>query len=224
MIRLFASITLSDTDKRALVILLILLVVALLFIGLIGMAIRGTMIHQSKRADAMMHDVAKAHVINNPRAFRIFGTKKNNRALYRDSLIPFAIALVATITLLIFNLATSDWSHNIFEECKELFFEYDWVGTTEDPVFVKIFGISVISRWPDVTHTPEFKLEHLCSYIVVFLYVVSWLYYAYVCQAYIAREVMIIQRSNTIYHKSLEGFNANADVNIKPENPIPPSD
>ena len=224
MIRLFASITLSDTDKKALIVLLIILIVGLLFLGLVGMAIRGTMLHQAKRADAMMHDVAKTHVIDNPRAFRAFGTKKNNRALYRDSLIPFGIAVIATITLVIYNLATMDWSHNIFLECKELFFEYDWVGTPEDPVFVKVFGMSLLSRWPDVTHTPEFKIEHLCSYIVVFLYVVSWLYLAYVCQAYIARAVMIHIRSTEIYHKSLEGWNANADINIKPDNPTPPTD
>lgn len=224
MIRILASIQLSDTDKKALIILLVILVIALLVIGLLGMAIRATMIHQAKRADSMMHDVAISHVIDNPRAFRKFGFKKNNRALYRDSLIPFLIALVATITWIIYNIATSDWSKNVFADCNDLFFSYDWTGTKEDPVFVKVFGLTLLSRWPDVTHYPEFKIEHLCSYIVAFLYVCSALYMAYVCQAYISRAFMINRRSHEIFHKSLEGFNANEDIHIKPENPTPPSD
>lgn len=224
MIRLLATIQLSDTDKKALIILLIFLIIAFLIIGLIGMAIRAVMRYQAKRADSMMHDVTVTHVIDTPRKFRAFGFKKNNRALYRDSLIPFGIALLATIVLIIYNIATGAWGDNIFENCNDLFFAYDWVGTAENPVWVKVFGMSLLSRWPDQTHAPEFKLEHLCSYIVVFLYMVSALYYAYVCQAYISRAFMIQRRSNEVFHKTLEGYNATESVNIKPEKPTPPSD
>jgi len=224
MIRLFAAIQLNDTDKKALIILLILMVIALLFVGLLGMAIRAVMSHQAKRADNMMHDVTKSHVIDNPRAFRAFGRKKNNRAFYRDSLIPFAIAVFATLIWVIYNIATSKWTDNIFANCKDLFFDYDWEGTADDPVFVKVFGFSLLSRWPDVTHYPEFNIEHLASYIIVFFYVVSWVYYAYVCQAYLARAFMIYRRSTEVFHKSLEGYVANEPVDIKPENPTPPED
>ena len=224
MIRLFASIQLSDTEKKALIILLILLVIAFLIIGLLGVAIRATMIHQSKRADSMMHDVTVTHVIDNPRSFRRFGRKKNCRALYRDSLIPFGIAFLAMVVWTIYNIATGNWAENIFADCGDLFFQFDWVGTPENPVFVKVFGMSLLSRWPDVAHAPEFRLEHLCSYIVVFMLIVSWLYYAYVCQAFISRSWMINRRSNEVFHKSLEGYNATEDVKIKPDKPVPPSD
>ena len=224
MIRLFASIQLSDTDKKALIILLVLLVIAFLIIGLLGVAIRATMQHQAKRADSMMHDVTVTHVIDNPRSFRRFGRKKNNRALYRDSLIPFGIAALAMIVWTIYNIATGSWADSIFANCSDLFFQFDWVGTPENPVFVKVFGMSLLSRWPDVSHAPEFKLEHLCSYIVVFMLVVSWLYYAYVCQAYLSRAFMINRRSNEVFHKSLEGYKAAEDVKIKPDKPVPPSD
>ncbi len=224
MIRLYASIQLSDTDKKALIILLILLIIAFLIIGLLGVAIRAAMNHQAKRADSMMHDVTVTHVIDNPRSFRSFGHKKNNRALYRDSLIPFGIAALAMIVWTIYNIATGNWAENIFAHLGDLFFQFDWVGTPENPVFVKVFGMSLLSRWPDVSHSPEFRLEHLCSYIVVFMLIVSWLYYAYVCQAFISRGWMINRRSNEVFHKSLEGYKAAEDVKIKPDKPVPPSD
>lgn len=221
---ILASIQLSDTDKKALIILLVILVIVFLLLGLLGMAIRATMHHQAKRADSMMHDVTVTHVVDNPRDFRRFGFQKNKRALYRDSLIPFGIAVLAMIIWTVYNIATEKWSDNIFANCSDLFFRFDWVGTKDNPVFVKVFGMSIISRWPDVTHSPEFQLEHLCSYIVVFLLIVSWVYYAYECQAFIARAYMIQRRSNEVFHKSLEGYNAAEDIKIKADKPLPPSD
>ena len=224
MIRILATVQLSETDKKALIVLAVILVIAFLLLGLIGMAIRATMNYQSRRADSMMHDVTVTHVVDTPRSFRKFGMKKNNRILYRDSLVPFAISLLAVIIWVIYNIATSKWADNIFNNCSDLFFQYDWTGTPDNPVFVKVFNMSIISRWPDVTHEPTFNIEHLCSYIVVFLLVVSWVYLAYVCQAYISRWFMINRRSREVFHKSLEGYNANNDIKVKPENPLPPSD
>ena len=222
---IYATLQLSETDKKAIIILLVFLVIAFLLIGLIGVAIRLVMRWQAKRTDTMLYDAVVTHVVDSPKAFRSLGHRKNNRILYRDSLIPFLIAVIASLTLVIYNIATGAWGDNIWVNCKDLFFEYDWVGTPENPVFVKVFNISMLARWPDVTHTPEFLLEHLCSYIVCFLYVVAAIYYLYVCQAYLSRLWLIQIRSQEVFHKSLKGYKVNeGDPVVKKENPIPPAD
>ena len=52
-----AASLMSETDRRALVIFLIIAVVVFIIIALIGYAIRKTMAYQMKRADTFMHDV-----------------------------------------------------------------------------------------------------------------------------------------------------------------------
>ena len=224
----YAVFEASEADKRALIILLVLLAIALLLIGLIGVAIRFAMRFQARRADTMMHDVAKSRVIDNPRDFIRFGWKKNCRVLYRDSLLPFLVALVGIIIWVIFNLATGRWQDNIFEHFGELFFRIKTDNSQyppDDPLFVKVFGVTLFARWPELEPGfPTFNVEHLCSYISVALFIVSWVWYAVLCQAFISRQWMIYRRSRTVYEKSLEGFNANSDINVKQDKPLPPSE
>ena len=62
------------------------------------------------------------------------------------------------------------------------------------------------------------------AYIVCAATIVSAVYYAVICQAYISRAVMIYVRSNSVYEKSLAGFKASEDIKITPDKPIPPAD
>ncbi len=224
----FVGIQFSETDKKALIILLILLVIAILIIGLIGVAVRATMHYQAKRADAMMHDVAVTHVIDNPRSFRRFGFKKNNRALYRDSLLPFLVFVSAILIWIIWNLFVNRWGENVFAISDELFIHMKWDNSqypAEDPLFVKVFGIYVFARWPEAMEGyPAFHVENLVAYLVAFLYVVCIVWYAVICQAYLARFFRIQRLSTSIYEKSLEGFKAQQNIEITPDKPLPPSE
>ena len=228
MTKLWVAVELTDADRRALIIMLVVLALLVLIIGLLGVAVRAVMHHQADRADTMMHDVAVTHVIDNPRAFRRFGFMKNNRALYRDSLWPFAVALSGVLVWVIFNIAVSRWNENPWEHFGELFFRFKMDNAdypSDNPLWVKVFGMTIIARWPEtIEGYPRFEVEHLCSYIAVALWIVAIAWYAYACQAYIARAVRIYRRSTTVYKKSLEGFNANADVEVTPEKPLPPSE
>ncbi|MCR5348854.1 MAG: hypothetical protein K6E59_04525 [Bacilli bacterium] len=228
MNNILVSVELSDTDRRALIVMLVVLVVLVILIALLGMALRAIMHIQADRADTMMHDVAVTHVIDNPKQFRMFGFKKNNRALYRDSLKPFLVGLVGVLIWVIFNLATGRWADNPWEHFGELFFRFKWDNAdypATDPLWVKVFGMNLLARWPDIVEGyPRFAVEHLASYFEVAFWIVAIGWYAFCCQGYIARAARIIRRSHSVYKKSLEGFNANADIEITPEKPLPPSE
>jgi len=227
MARLFAF-HLSETDQKALIILLILLVIAVLILGLIGMAVRFTMMYQSRRADTMMHDVAVTHVVDNPKSFRRFGWKKNNRALYRDSLIPFLIIVVGLLIWVITNIFTSRWNVSIWDDFSDLFIHVQWDNSAyppSDPLWVRVFGIWVIARWPEtIPNYPRFEASHIPSYLVAVITIVAATWYAVICQAYVARAFMIWRRSNSVYEKSLAGYHAAQDIQVTPDHPLPPSD
>lgn len=219
------NLFLSDTDKRVFVIAIIIAIVLFLVLGLIGVAVRHTMMAQAKRADSMMYDVAKTHVVNSTQDFRRLGLKKNNRAFFKDSIPPFLIALTGVVVYLIANLATGEWGRNPFVTFGELFVSFDW---EEEGLFVEVFGITLLSHWPSVLHEPTFVWAHAAEYLEVILWLVAGVYYLYCSQAYISRAFMIHSRSVKVYEKSLAGYNANEDVvsklDIKADKPVLPSD
>lgn len=228
MNKFLASIQLSETDRKALIVLLILLVLIILVIGLIGMAVRATMKYQAKRADTMMHDVVKTHVVDSTKSFRRFGMRKNCRSLYRDSLYPFLVAVIGVLIWVFFNIATSQWGENVWDHFGELFFRFKTDNSQyppNDPLWVKVFGMTLLARWPEIVEGyPRFEVAHIASYIEVTLWLIAIFWYAYCCQAFIARTVRIMRRSRSVYEKSLEGFNANTDIEITPDKPLPPSE
>ncbi len=217
----YATITMSETDKRALIIFLIIAIIVFIIIALIGFAVRKTMSFQMKRADTMMHDVTVTHVVNSSKQFRRVGRIKNCRLLYRQTLVPFLIALIGLVIWIITAAVTSNWVLNPFEDSKDLFFAYDWA---EEGLFVNVFGLTLLSRWPTVSHSPEFLIEHLPSYIIALSWVIAGIYYLVVCQAFFSRMIMIWRRSHSVFEKSLEGYHASRDIDIKPKEPLPPSD
>ena len=228
MMRTFASIQLSDTDKKALIILLVVLVIALLLIGLLGAAVRATMRFQSKRADRMMHDVTVTHVIDTPQKFRRFGNKKNNRALFRDSLKPFLVALAGLAIWIIYNIATKEWTRNIFDDWNALFIHLKLNPAdypADDPLVVRVFGLWVLARWPMTDPAyPRFDVAAIPIYIEVALFLTALVWYLIVCQAYVARFIMIQRRANSVFEQSLEGYKASEEIKVAMDKPLPPSD
>lgn len=221
------SVALNESDRRLLIILIIILFVLFLLLGFLGMAIHKTMVHQAEKVDTIMSDAARTHVVDSPKSFKRLAIRKSNRLLYKQTLIPFAISALALLIWVFCCLGFDTWEENIFAHFSELFFHYEWNAEAEvyrdDPLIVKVFGISMLARFPSLTHKPAFVLEHLPAYIEVALFYVSWIWYAYLCQAWLSRFVMIYHRARTIYSKSLKDFKAEDDIKYTAKNPAPPS-
>ena len=143
---LFASS--NETDRRALIIGIVILLVLFLIIGLIGGALRFLFLRQSDRAEGMINNVVRAHVVNTPKELKRFGFRKNARALFRDTLWPFLIAFVGMLVWIIENIAVARWGDNIFADFADLFFWFDWGA---EGVIVKFFGLPIIAAFPPVT-------------------------------------------------------------------------
>ncbi len=228
MTKILATIALSDTDRRLLIILIVVLLILFLLIGFFGMGVRYIVHKQAEKMDTIMSDVARTHVVNSSRQFKRLAFRKNNRLLYRKSLIPFAISVLATLIWVFSSLAMESWGENIFLNFHELFFHFEWNRYADvyrdDPLIVKLFGMELLARFPAVKESPKFVLEHLPAYIEVALFYVSWAWYALLCQGWIARAVMAESRARSIYSKSLKDFKAEQDVSYTPKHAAPPSE
>lgn len=216
-------ISLSENDIRFIIVLLSIFILIFVLAGYIGFLVKRIMQGQAKKADSMMHDPVVTRVITNTKQFRRLARKKNNRYLLKSAWIPIVLILIGFLTHILFLSITSRWNYNLFDYkttgISTLFFLWNF----EDPtIYTNVFGLTVLSTWPDVLNTPHFEVDAIVSYIVVPLYSIGGLWYLYQIQAYISRTFRLWHLSKSVFEKSLEGF----DGNQNPANqaPLPPSD
>jgi hypothetical protein len=222
----FIEVSMSDNDRKLLIVLMVILVLLFILLGLIGMLIRFTMQQQAKRIDTYMHDPVVYRVVADPEHFRKYGYRVNNRLLYHQALVPFILAGVSLIFYIIYAAVTGAWAEDYFGHCSTLFFTWKW----NDPaIYANFWGVTLLTRWPDLQSAPAPKAAYWASYILVPLWLTSIVYYLVVIQAYFSRFLMINRRSRTIYEKSLEGYNfySTMTMPITPNpapnaNPVPP--
>jgi len=217
----FIEVSMSDNDRKLLIVLMIILVLLFILLGLIGMLIRFTMQQQAKRIDTFMHDPVVYRVLADPEHFRKYGYRVNNRLLYHQALVPFILAGVSLVFYIIYATVTGGWAEDFFGHCSTLFFTWKW----NDPaIYANFWGITLLTRWPDLQSAPAPEAVYWASYILVPLWLTSIVYYLVVIQAYFARFLMINRRSRTIYEKSLEGYNFYSTMTTPiPPNPTPNS-
>jgi hypothetical protein len=234
---LFIEVSMSDNDRKLLIVLMVILVLLLVLLGLLGMLIRFTMQQQAKRIDYYMHDPVVYRVVADPEHFRKYGYVVNNRLLYHQALVPFIIGLVSIVFYLIYAATTNGWSEDYFGHFGTLFFRWNWSDSSN---YVTFWGITLLAKWPSLESGPAPEAGYWASYILVPLWLTSVIYFLVVIQAFFSRFLMINRRSRTVYEKSLEGYNyystmepgqvgvplnspmANPQRNVPPNPNVPP--
>lgn len=203
---------LSETDKRVLIAVLLLVVLIFVLIGFIGSIIVRVMKWQGKKIDTVCRDAVVARVIKDPKHFKKYAKKKSHRLFFKESRIPLLILLVSGITYLISCIVTKQWPYNIFDYgvnnqggtgFTTLFYVWDF-----SDCYSTFFGITLLSKWPTNTfNKPHFSAAAIGSYIFVVTFLVGTIWYLITVQRFIARFIRIIRLSDSIYSKSLENYN-----------------
>ena len=212
--RFLVDFTLSENDKRLLIVLLCILVLLFIIVGLIGVLIRFVTIRFSKRMDYEVHEAVVYRVISSPEQLRKYGDEKNNRFLIKTSLIPFFIGLFSLLIWIIYSAVYHSWARNYFGEFSTLLVNFDWGNPDNYAVF---WGINLLRQWPAVVSTPTWVGEFWGSYLLVPLWLTAIIWYAVVIQAYIARAIRLNRLCHSIFEKSLEDFNYFEDDKIQGE-------
>lgn len=213
---------LSETDKRVLIAVLLLVVLVFVLIGFIGSIIVRVMKWEGKKIDTMCRDAVVTRVIKDPKHFKRYARKKSHRAFFKESRIPLLILVISGLTYLLSCIITKQWPYNIFDYGVDnkggygfttLFYIWDF-----SDCFSSFFGIQLLSKWPSSTfNTPHFSVDAIGSYIFILTFVVGIIWYLITVQRYLARLIRIIRLSDSIYSKSLEGYNM-ADAELEEMN------
>jgi hypothetical protein len=200
----FIEVSMSDNDRKLLIVLMVILVFLFILLGLIGMLVRYTMIQQGKRIDNYMHDPVVYRVVADPEHFRKYGYLVNNRLLYHQAIAPAIIGAASLLFYLIYAAVTHGWAEDYFGHFGTLFFRWDW-GASEN--YATFWGMTLLARWPKLASGPTPQASYWASYVLVPMWLTAIIYYLVVVQAFIARFIVIERRSRSVYEKSLEGYN-----------------
>lgn len=203
-------IKLSENDKRLIFAILLIVILVFVIIGYIGMWITKVMKWQGKRIDNLCHDVVITRVITDKKHFIRYARKKSWRLFYKQSRIPFLLMLAAALLLIIRNAVCRDWSYNVFDY-KETGFSTILFVWDFSHVFTPQNGTLVVS-WPELVNTPHLEGAAWVSYIFIPFMLVGGIWYLVSLQALIARTIQLYSRSNSIFDKSLEGYNQNKQM------------
>lgn len=216
---MIALAQLSESDKRLIIVLLLVFVLVFLIVGYLGVLIKKIMTFQGKKMDDLVHDVVVTGVIKDSKKLVRYGIKKNHRKLFKNSWIPVLILLISGLVMLIYCIIYNDWTVNPigYEDGKgfgTLFFIFDWDNAPRSD----FFGLTLISGWPEVIHSPTWSWLAWGSYIFVPGTLIGGIWFLIDVQAYIARSYRLFKLSKTVFNKSLENF----DASEMPREPIKP--
>ena len=198
-------IQLTEKDKRLLIALFILFIVAFVLIAYIANGIRALMRRYAKGIDGYMHDLCTNGLVKNPKQFRAQVMKRETKTLYLSTRWAFRIGLAVTVLLIVYALVakpSGDGAVFAFygEALNDLSINLQWpkaefFGIKEFPV-----DWPTVSKWP----TPKFTVASMVTYT-------TFLAYIYVAFVLITSNMKFIARLNRARVKSVDVFNKSLD-------------
>ena len=200
-------VKLTETDKRILITVFLVIILIFLLIGLVVNIIRKIMARQGRAVDIYMYDLVKAKVITRPSEFRHIGFIKNFRMLYKNIRLPIILLAIEFVLCLIRSIFIGDLFFatyfSIDKGIGSLFYKWDWANAEK----ATILGIQTIlpSQWPNALNTPHFEgnAGSIMAYVSFpFLLVGLILYFRHLL-AFISRSIQTIKLSKKVFQKDL---------------------
>lgn len=206
-------IQLTEKDKRLLIALFILLIVAFVLVAYIASGIKAIMRRYAKGIDGYMHDLCKAGLIKNPKEFREQVYKKETKVLYLKNRWAFRIGIVITALLMVYAFVfkpSGDGATFAFftEAMDNLKLGLEWPRG-------EFFGFNNFPvDWPIVSKapSPEFNLPSIVTYICVIGYIYVGFVLVTSTMAFIARLNRARVKSVDVFSKSLDNLDLDGDM------------
>lgn len=193
-------VSLSESEKRVLLILFIVLTAAFLLFGLLVKGIRTWADGKGKAVDGYMYDFVKFGIIKTPSEFRKYVLKRETRFLYLNSRWMLRVLILSSVLFVLFveNFLDGNYQEplNILERLLPVF---DWPKT-------EIFGMQIVSDWPTLIREPsaELTLKGYVTYVYALIVLYSLFKFMRVILIFDARIARSNKTSNTAFGKNLE--------------------
>jgi hypothetical protein len=202
-ILVFAFAKMSESDKRVLVALFILVLLVILIFGYLQKLVGYIMYNQGLQIDTMMYDIIRTRVIVDKKTFKREAYRKSHIYFVKKAWIPFLIACLFVGGLFLYGYLIKDTSMGFFSKALyEMSFTLHWpVG--------KHFGLMLLEDWPTIDKPSDFSCvgadgqnKYMSLFFLVGL-IVSGIIFLVRCQALLSRSLRIRKLCRTYFAKDL---------------------
>jgi hypothetical protein len=193
-------VQLSESDKRKIAIIAIILATIIVLIGIIGDAIKRKGEKEGKFIDSYMYYMCKYGFIKNGDQFKTYVQKRETRTLYFDTRWSFRwiFLLTALFLLYFYNFNNFDFT-NAIKALDSLRIQLSW--PTEH-----FFGLTLVSDWPTLIKAPDplLTIDGYVTYtfgLISLMMLIFIINHIYIYNARIKRAKSLI---NTVFSPNLE--------------------
>ena len=205
-------IQLTEKDKRILIALCIVLILLFVLIAYIGQGIKSLMKKYAKGIDGYMHELCSAKLVTDPKEFRMQVFKKESRVLYSSTRWVFRVFFVCSIGFLIYSLIARPGGDAtpfayVGKNIGDLWFDVEWPKA-------EFFGIKNFPvDWPYIAKgpSPKFTLPAIVSYLMLIVWVVTFVGIFTSTLRFIARMNRARVKSAEVFSRSLDNANFNEE-------------
>jgi hypothetical protein len=197
---MFFLVQLSESDKRKIAIIAIILATLIVLIGIIGDAIKKKYEKEGKYIDSYMFDLCRLRFIKNANQFKNHVVNRESRTLYFETRWSFRFIFILTILFLLYfyNFNQFDFT-NAFKAIDSLQLKLSW--PTE-----KFFNLRLISDWPTVVKSPKplLTIDGYVTYTYLLLTTLMFIFifnHIFIYNARIKRAKILM---NTVFSPNLE--------------------
>lgn len=194
-------IQLSESDKRILISLLLVLILLFVLVGYLVKFIKYLLKVQGDYVEKSMYDILDADLITDKKHFFKVSWEKNTRKFYFSARLPVIILICLLAIVLIYQTVIEDYSWDFFAfYLKEASFKLDW--PTQE-----FFGLQIISDWPSIAKASVFyfdKFDAWLTYLVTLTGAYAIIHFLLCSISLLARNIRTIKVGNEYFKKDLD--------------------
>ncbi len=194
-------IQLSESDKRILISLLLILILLFVLVGYLVKFIKYLLRVQGDYVEKSMYDILDADLIEDKNHFFKVSWEKNTRKFYFSARLPVIVLICLLSIILIYQTVIEDYSWDFIGfYLKEASFKLDW--PTQN-----FFGIQVVNNWPTIAKASVFyfnKFDAWLTYLVFIVGIYAIIHFLLCSISLLARNIRTIKVGNDYFKKDLD--------------------
>ena len=194
-------IQLSESDKRILISLLLILILLFVIIGYLARLIKYLLRVQGDYVEKSMYDILDADLINDKKHFFKVSWEKNTRKFYFSARLPVIILICLLTIILIYQTVIENYSWDFFLfYLQEASFELYW--PTQE-----FFGVNIVCDWPSIAKASVFyfdKFDAWLTYLVTLTGSYAIIHFILCSISLLVRNIRTIKVGNEYFKKDLD--------------------
>ena len=189
----------SESDKRVLIALFIVILLIIIIFGYIQKLVAYIMYNQGLQIDTMMYDIIRTRVITTKKEFKKEAYRKSYILFIKKSWIPFIILAGFISAIFIYGACIGDPSATYFTKAMTD------ISFTLDFHTGPFFGLTLPVDWPTLDKIPDYSwnLDKYLSILFLVGSIVSGIIYLVDSQALMSRSLRVRKLCRTYFSKDL---------------------